>query len=471
MDQVLEGLSWEICLCYLDDIVVFSATWNDHLARLRRVFERLREAGLKLKPSKCSLARRETTFLGHVISAEGLRADPRNLAAIHQVPTSTTVKEVQLFLGMAPYYRRFIKNFSDRAAPMFALTRKDVAWLWTKECGTALRDLKAALTNPPVTAFPNFALPFHLYTDASDLGLGAVLAQVQNNRERAIAYESRTLNASEKRHSATKKECLAVVWALKKFRPYLLCNHFHVLTDHHSLQWLRSMKSEDCLLHTWACSLEEYDFQIKHRPGKSQALVDGLLRLPQVPLLMISLPHEVKEEMKATAATVEQGQPPSPGLRLTGGYLFHRLGRLALGPKGAQHAMSLLHRAAGGHLGIRKTLAKFRQRFYAPQDTLQVRNTVTRCKGCQLGTDYRKRPVPPGSIEALKPWDILAVDIMGPYPPHRAKRFIITFIDCLSLHHIGTCQRPHRINGGPSPHGSSHLNVRGASENPIRPRV
>ena len=238
MDRTLAGLAWNICLYYLNDIIVFSATWAEHLERLRVVFDRLRRANLKLGAHKCHLASREVSFLGYKVTPE-----PRLMEAFSKLPPPINVAEVHSFLGLVGYYRRFVKKFSDKAAPLNALLRKDQAWTWTQECQYAFETLKGEIASRPVSTYPDFSKPFRLYTDASNIGLWAILAQKQEGKEKIIWCASRTLNNAESNYSTTKKECLAIVWGVQVFRPFLVATHFEILTDHYALQWLRSMKS------------------------------------------------------------------------------------------------------------------------------------------------------------------------------------------------------------------------------------
>ena len=173
----MTGLSWKICLHYLDDIIVFSRTWEEHLDRLREVFSRLRASQLKLGGKKCTLARRSMAFPGHVVSEEGLQPDPRLLDNVREIPPPETVSQVRSFLGLVGYYCRFIRGFSDIAAPLNELLHKDRHFQWTPECQEAFEILKHCLLDKPIVAYPDFMLPFRLYTDASNIGLGAVLAQ------------------------------------------------------------------------------------------------------------------------------------------------------------------------------------------------------------------------------------------------------------------------------------------------------
>ena len=214
MDRFLSGLLWETCLFYLDDIIVFSSTWEEHLARLRQVFERLRHANLKLGAEKCTFAAKEVSCLGHRVTEEGLLPDSSLLAAIREILSPKTATEVRSLLGLAGYYRRYVKNFATIAGPLHALTRKDAVFHWSAECQVAFDKLKTLLTTSPITAFPDFSQAFRLYTDASTAGLGAILAQVLDGKERIICFASRALNQAEKSYPATKLECLAIVWAV-----------------------------------------------------------------------------------------------------------------------------------------------------------------------------------------------------------------------------------------------------------------
>ena len=326
MDNILSRLSWEVCLYYLDDIIVFSKDWEEHLHRLRMVFLRLREANSRLGHQKCTLARTSMTFLGHLVSEEGLWPDPRLLESIREIQPPSSVAQVRSFLGLVGYYRRFIKGFSKIAALLNKLLEKNIPIIWTEECTKAYQELKDLLLKEPVVAYPDFSVPFRLYTNASNIGLGAILAQKQEGRERILCCPSRTINKSEQNYSATKKECPAVVWGIEYFRNYLIANHFKVYTDHYSLQWLRSVKNEFALLHRCTAQLEDYDFEILHRPGKNQGHVDALSRLPVDKVQFLGPEKTVLQTAEDTAQVLER-----------------------------------IHQ--DGHLGIKKTLKFFRKRF------------------------------------------------------------------------------------------------------------
>ena len=396
MDRVLAGLHWETCLFYLDDIIVFSSTWEEHLARLREVFERLRHAKLKLGAPKCTFATKEVSYRGHRVTEEGLLPDPSLLAAIRDIPPPKTATEVRSFLGLAGYYRRYVKGFAAIAAPLHALTRKDALFHWSEDCQTAFDQLKTRLTTSPITAFPDFSQAFRLYTDASTAGLGAILAQVRDGKERIICCASRALNKAEKSYPATKLECLAIVWAVAKFRPYLMAIPFEVFTDHYALQWLKTMRTGSALLHRWSAALEEYDYTVRHRPGKVQTHVDGLSRLPV-------------------------GPAPSEDT------IFH------LDVQNEEEARRLaqeLHSAT--HLGGQALWKLFSDRYSHKAGRRICIEVAQSCPQCQRGSDYGHRQKTTGTIESKGPWDTLSVDIVGPLPADRRHEFIIVFVDCYS---------------------------------------
>ena len=279
MELVLHGLQWEICLVYLDDIIIFSRTIGEHLQRLKEVFDRLREAGLKLKPGKCHLLQRSVHYLGHIVSSNGVETDPGKTKIIKAWSTPTKLKELRQFLGITSYYRRFVKDFARIAAPLYRLTEEGKAWNWTDECQEAFELLKRKLISPPILAFPDFNLTFVVDCDASNNGLGAVLSQLSDS-EKVVAYASRTLSKAERKYSATRREMLSLVWAVRHFRPYLYGQKFIVRTDHSALQWLRSFREPEGQVARWLEQLAEFDFDVEHRPGRKHGNADALSRHP-----------------------------------------------------------------------------------------------------------------------------------------------------------------------------------------------
>lgn len=277
MSMVLAGLSWVTCLVYLDDIIIFSHTVEGHLQRLTEVLQRLKEAGLKIKPNKCHLLRKSVRYLGYVVSEKGLTADADKVKCVENWPTPTDQESLRQFLGFASYYRKFIRNFANIAAPLHALTDKSKPWLWTELCDKAFLALKDKLASPPILSFPQFNMTFVVDTDASQEGVGAVLSHLDNGR--VIAYASRVLTKAERQYCATRRELLALVWSVRQFRAYLWGRKFVVRTDHSALRWLRSFKDPQGQVARWLEILAEFDFDVIHRPGLRHGNADALSRV------------------------------------------------------------------------------------------------------------------------------------------------------------------------------------------------
>ena len=294
MERCLGDLNHKICVVYLDDIIIFSQTIDEHKERLKQVLDRLTLHGFKLKPSKCKLLQARIKYLGHVISEEGIETDPAKIETVKNWSTPKCVREVRAFLGFAGYYRKFIPGFSQIAQPLNALLggprkrkgkgkntpNKPPPWQWTPECTKAFHTLKEKLMSPPVLAYANFDKPFILHTDASTTGLGAALYQLDDNgRERVIAYASRSLSKSERNAPAHKLEFMALKWAVTdEFHDYLYGNKVHVLTDNNPLTYVTSTAKLDATGQRWLAALANYDISIKYRTGKTNVDADLLSR-------------------------------------------------------------------------------------------------------------------------------------------------------------------------------------------------
>ena len=288
MERTLKDLP--NCLCYLDDIIIHSASFEEHLERLAAVFERLRQVGLKLKPSKCSLLRKRVQYLGHVISENGIEADPDKTEAIKNWPVPQTVHELRQTLGFFGYYRRFVKDYAQLAKPLHELLKghenttrknKSVQVELNASALDALAKLKTALTNPPILGYADYSLPFELHTNALLLGLGAVLYQKQKDKLRVIAYASRNLKPAEANYPAHKLEFLALKWSVcEKFHDYLYGHKFTVLTDNNPMSYALTSAKLDAASHRWLAELSTYDFSISYRSGKHNGDADGLSRVP-----------------------------------------------------------------------------------------------------------------------------------------------------------------------------------------------
>ncbi len=309
MEEMLDSLRDDCCIPYLDDILCYAKTFEDHLEGLRRVLKALQQHGVKLRPKKCEFFKREVRYVGRLVSGEGVRVDPKDLNAILSLKekSPSTIGEVRRLLGFLSYYRTYIQDFSRIAKPIYDLLQvknnahvvmkkinktegksnqlpSKTPVVWTEKHKNTLGTLIDILTHPPVLAYPDFNSPFTLHTDASEKGLGAVLYQWQNGKLKVIAYGSRTLTPAEKNYNlhSGKLEFLALKWAIcEKFRDYLFyAPHFTVYTDNNPLTYVMSTAKLNAVGHRWVGELSDFHFDIKYRPGKENIDADTLSRCP-----------------------------------------------------------------------------------------------------------------------------------------------------------------------------------------------
>ena len=295
MEECFFGLHLDICYIYLDDLIIFSKTFEEHVDRLKKIFQRLREVNLKLSPKKCEFIKKKVRYVGHIVSSEGIEPDPQKIDKVKDWPAPTNPDEVRQFLGFVGYYRRFIQDFSKISRPLAELIPEPTKrkrrnsknsivpdkWEWGTLQQTAFDNLKQQLVTFPILGFPQYNLPFELHTDASTKGLGAVLYQDQAGVKRVIAYASRSLTKSEKNYAVHKLEFLALKWAItEKFYDYLYGNQFTVYTDNNPLTYVLSSAKLDATGQRWVSSLAEFQFNIRYRAGFRNQDADGLSRLP-----------------------------------------------------------------------------------------------------------------------------------------------------------------------------------------------
>ena len=270
---------------YLDDIIVVSETFDEHLKWLDKVLERIAKSGLTINQDKSDFSCNGVKYLGFVVNKEGLKVDPDKVEPIASYPVPRSVNQLRRFIGMASWYRRFIPELATVSEPLTRLFRTNIKWHWEDEQQEAFEALKKALSSAPILAYPVFnivgEIPYHLQTDAGASGLGVVLTQKQEGEERVIAFASRTLSAAERNYSVTERECLAVVWGIWKFREYLEGFHFQVITDHSSLRWLSNLRNPTGRLPRWGLELQGYDIEIIHRKGALHHVPDALSRMSE----------------------------------------------------------------------------------------------------------------------------------------------------------------------------------------------
>jgi hypothetical protein len=284
METLLAGLLYIILVCYIDDVTVWSTTFPQHLLHLDLFFQRSRAANMKMKPSKCTFGRRDIEFLGHTISIHGLAPKPKNVEAIMEAEPPKNVKQVRRFLGATGYYRRFIERYSILAAPLNELTKKTVKFEWTTKCHEAWLLMRDKLASPPILIYPRFdqSLPFHITTDASDVGVGAVLEQEKDGEIHPISYASRGLTDTETRYSTIEKECVGVLYGLKQFRHMILGYPIKLFCDQQPLSHIFKSSAEPrSRTGGWLIQVSDYNIvNFAYKPGKCNELSDYLSRLP-----------------------------------------------------------------------------------------------------------------------------------------------------------------------------------------------
>ena len=281
MNEILKDWLDEFVVVYIDDIMIYSKTFEEHLEHIEKILKKLREVNLMLKLSKCKWGERNIEFLGHVVGNDGLKPDPRKIDKIKNLPIPTTQKGVRSVLGLCGYYRKFVKGFSKIAKPLNELLKKGKQFEWTESQQKAFEELKEKLIQYPILSYPDYEKEFILITDASGRGLGAVLSQLNGDgKEIVIAYASRSLVQAEKNYPITDQECLAIMWAIEHFHKYLIGKKFMIITDHSALKTLKTAKIPTKGRRArWIMELQQYDFEIKHRSGKENSNADGLSRL------------------------------------------------------------------------------------------------------------------------------------------------------------------------------------------------
>lgn len=279
MSMALSGLSPHIAFLYIDDIIVTGGSEKHHLANLEKVFLTLRKRNLKLNLAKCNFFRKEVLFLGHRISDKGILPDESKIETVKKYPKPINSAEVKRFVAFANYYRRFIKNFSEIAAPLHKLTSKGVNFIWSKECDLAFHRLKTLLSNPPILQYPDFDKKFILVTDASDLGCGAKLAQSHKGVELPIAFSSKAFKGADLNRPPIEKEMLAIYYGIVNFRPYLYGRKFLVRTDHKPLIHMFTMRDPTSKIVRMCLELADYDFEIEYIPGPENVEADAFSRL------------------------------------------------------------------------------------------------------------------------------------------------------------------------------------------------
>jgi hypothetical protein len=274
----------KICQVFLDDVAIISPTFEQHLKDIETVFKALQEGGFTLAAEKCHFGMQQCNYLGHTLTTQGVAVDSSKVQALVDMPRPKNVRKLRAYLGLASYYRKYVPDFAQAAAPLIKLLKKGQAWEWKAEQEWSFQELKKRLVEAPVLAHPNFSKEFIIHSDYSRDGLGAVLSQVDDaDEERVVSYASRRTSEAERKLSATEGELLAAIYACEKFRPYIFGQQIKLVVDHAALAYLRRGRNTSAKLTRWALRLEELTYEPVYRPGCKHGNVDALRRLPVDP--------------------------------------------------------------------------------------------------------------------------------------------------------------------------------------------
>lgn len=432
MDTILGPSLEPYVFVYLDDIIIATNSFDQHLEILREVQKRLKNAGLTINLDKCEFCRSSLAFLGFVVDKDGLHTDSKKISSIVDAPIPSNTTEVRRVCGLLGWYRKFIKDYSTISAPITALLqgrKKGQPIQWTKEADAAFRTLKERLVTAPVLASPDFSLPFCIQTDASDVGIGAVLFQTIDGFEHPIAYASRTLTKQERKYSVTERECLAVLFGVEHFRAYVEGTpNLTVFTDHASLLWLHHLKEPTGRLARWCLRLSQFSFEIKHRKGANNIVADFLSRHVSSLSLSELQPDEWYKDM---LSKVTKNPTVYPDFRVDNGILYKHVRPCHnitsnLSPwkmvVPTPNRTQILHQChddpTAAHLGFAKTLARVAEFYYWPKMRKTIFGYVRNCHICAAHKSSTEKPLGlMGNYKNINfPFQLISLDIMGPFP-------------------------------------------------------
>ena len=457
LQQVLNDYLWRFVLVFIDDICIFSKTTEEHEIHVQKVLERLDKHNLRLNPSKCEFSTDQITYLGHVITPEGLKPDPEKIMAVKEFPVPRRLKDVRSFLGLSSYYRRFIKGYAQLAKPMNILLEKDQPFIWSEECQKAFDTLKEKLITPPIISHFIPGLPIILYTDACGYAIGGILAQLKEGKEHVIAYISKSLTKEQMKYSVCELEALAILWSIQKLRHYLYGAKFTIKTDNHSLCYLMKMKDVSGRLARWSLILQGYDFDIAYKSGKLHTNCDCISRYPfekpdpdidDFAMLLIEDLNIAEKQQKDTwckeivrQLTENKNKKYLINYEIKNGLLYRvtqddsqrKIYLLCVPKKLRRKILTELHDSPmSGHLGFLRTYTKLRERFFWRKIENSVRQYCRNCRSCQLMKGVRGLPY--GDLNSIKyprfAWEFIGMDIAGSLNvTPRKNRYIIVVID------------------------------------------
>ena len=457
MDKVIPAEIRERVFIYLDDLLIVSPSFEIHLELLKTVAFHLNRANLTINVAKSKFCFKELKYLGYIVGEGKLKTDPSKIEAILKYTYPKTVKQVRSFLGATGWYRKFIEHYATISAPIVETTKKAKVFQFTEPAKTAFDNLKSALVSSPVLCNPDFSRRFFIQCDASDVGIGGVIFQKDDDQgEHPISYFSKKLSSAQKNYSVTERECLAVVRSVEKFRCYIDLLPFTIITDHSSLKWLMHSKDLGGRLGRWSLELQKFDFEIEHRSGSKNIVPDTLSRYDMDEmvdhmrgLIEIESPEFRSDDYLELIQIIKENQSNLPDLKTSEGYIFKRTVPYDGNVLNEDFAWKLWVPTAlrisiirnchippeKSHGGIGKTIKYVKEYFYWPNMNSEISNFVLSCETCKECKASNKILRPPMGKEAIshKPFQRIYIDFLGPYVrSKKGNSFIFVVLDHLT---------------------------------------
>ena len=480
ISKVLKGIEGDFAISYLDDILIFSDTFESHLKHIEEVFKRLKSANLRLGLEKCCFVRKKIDYLGHVLSAEGISPNPEKVRVIKEMKTPTTVRQIRSFLGTISYYRSYINHFSKIARPLTQLTKKNARFHWSTEANDSFEYLKDQLCKAPILAYPVIGQPYSLYTDASDYAVGGVLTQlIDGKREQVIQYVSHQLTPNRLAYPTIEKEAFAIIYCITKLKQYLLGSEFTIYTDHKPLKSLFTAEMNNTRIQRWAILLAEYGAKIEYCKGVFNVKADMVSRLRATPIsneisesdeifviendvVTLERPqinnvsdldenYNIKQAQrkdshcKAIVNLLESNKKD----KLKDEYvvldelLYHiakpnryennTILQLVIPHAIINNVLNSYHGGLVGHMSFEKTYQRLRCKYFWPNSYKDTVEYVSKCETCNRRTLRRKRAELQENNTPELPFEVVGIDLVGPYPTSvNGNKYILTVVDWYS---------------------------------------
>ncbi|XP_023028732.2 retrovirus-related Pol polyprotein from transposon 17.6 [Leptinotarsa decemlineata] len=444
----------EFVIPYVDDLLVYSKDFCQHMSHLKIIFERFRRAGITLKLKKCNFIRKEIKFLGHIITSEGIKMDEDRIDAIQKFPIPRNVKALRSFLGFVNYDRRFCENFAELTAPLLKLLRKGITWNWGAEQTEAMKKIKVAFLETIMLKHPRMEQPFYIQTDASGFAVGGCLFQIntETGDKNYVGFTSKILRGPQLKYTVTEKEAYAILHALKEWRVFVLGRQLTIITDHRALSFIRSCRLLNSRLTRWILYFQEYDLKVVYCKGTDNIIADTISRFPVKREEEIEIPESVNIEIaEIEIKTIKEKFKNLRILQLDDefckkiindleselckerirswfiiydGILFRRGNdknpgfKLCL-PKSMLRDVVLYEHETFGHFGREKCVSFLTKFYYFPKLKHVVSRLVSTCLLCQKSKISPRLSGEMGSVMAERPNQIYCLDLMGPLPRAR----------------------------------------------------